>query len=199
MKSNDSVVEIVSIIDQSGSMEMIRDDAIGGFNTFLGQQQELGGLANLTLVLFDHRYEVPVDGVAIQDVPRLDRKSFVPYGNTGLYDAIGRALTDLEKKNPEKAIIQIITDGAENSSKEFTQAVVKEKIKAAEARGWEVIFLAANIDAFAAGGGLGISGSNTYAFAASAQGTHDAFATMSMRSSSYRCEPLQPLTTTKTN
>lgn len=189
MTSN-SVVEIVSIIDQSGSMESIRDDAIGGYNTFLGQQQELGGHASHTLVLFDHRYQVPVDGVDIKEVPRLTRQTFMPYGNTALYDAIGRALVDLEAKNPEKAIIQIITDGAENCSKEFTQAVVKEKIKAAEARGWEVIFMAANIDAFAAGGGLGISGSNTYAFAANAQGVHEAFASMSMRSTGYRSEPI---------
>lgn len=186
MKQNDSVVEIVSIVDQSGSMELIRNDAIGGFNSFLEQQKALGGNANLTLVLFDDRYEVPVNGVALQDVAPLTRETFVPRGWTALYDAIGRALVELETKNPAKAIIQIITDGAENGSKEYTRDQIKAKIKAAEDRGWEVIFLAANIDAFAAGGGLGIAGSNTYAFAANAQGVHDAFASMSLRSSAYR-------------
>lgn len=186
MKLNDTVVEIVAIMDRSGSMGMIRDDAIGGFNGFLEQQKALGGNASLTLVLFDDKYEVPVKGVSIQDVEPLTRETFVPRGWTALNDAIGRSLNELEAKNPDKAIILIITDGAENGSTEFNSQTVKEKIKAAEARGWEVIFLAANIDAFAAGGSLGISGSNTYAFAANSAGVAQAFTSMSVRSSSYR-------------
>ena len=190
MINNDTVVEILAIVDRSGSMGLVRDDAIGGFNQFLEDQQQQGGNANLTLVLFDDEYEVPVTGKPVQDVVPLDRSTFVPRGWTAMNDAIGKALTELEAKNPEKAIITILTDGAENASKEYTADAVKQKIKAAEARGWEVIFLAANIDAFAAGNTLGVSASNTVAFAANAAGVSSAFETMSLRASSYRCEPL---------
>lgn len=196
--NNDSVVEIVAIVDQSGSMDKVRDDTIGGFNAFLESQKELGGNANMTLVLFDDRYLVPIDGVALQDVAPLTRDTFRPLGWTAMNDAIGRAMTALEAKNPEKAIICILTDGQENASKEYTAEVVKAKIKAAEDRGWEVIFLAANIDAFAAGSGLGILGGNTYAFTASAQGVASAFESMTLRSSSYRSEPFQTLAVTNT-
>lgn len=189
MKSNE-LVEIVSIIDQSGSMGIVRDDAIGGFNRFLADQQELGGNANLTLVLFDDRYLVPVEDVPVKQVQPLTRETYAPLGWTAMNDAIGRALTKLESKNPRKAIITILTDGAENSSKEYTSAQIKQKIKAAEARGWQVIFLAANIDAFATGGSLGIATGNTRGFVASREGVHEAFACMSMRASSYRSEPI---------
>jgi ADP-heptose:LPS heptosyltransferase len=186
MSNVQQAVEIVVIADRSGSMNTIRDDAIGGFNNFLTEQKQLPGAANLTLILFDDQYEVPVNGVAVQHVAELTRETFVPRGMTAMNDAIGRTLVELETKAPEKAIICILTDGAENASREYTSRQIKDKIKAAEARGWEVIFLAANIDAFATGGSLGIATANTMNFDASAEGVHNAYASMSLRASSYR-------------
>lgn len=179
-------VEIYVIADRSGSMSSLRDDAIGGFNTFLEEQKAVKGKANLTLVLFDDQYEVPVERVNIKSVEPLSRETFVPRGMTAMNDAIGKSLATLEVLNPQKAIICIITDGAENSSQEFTGQQVKEKITEAEAKGWQVVFLAANIDAFSAGGSLGINKGNTFACAASAQGMTDAYANMSNTTRSYR-------------
>lgn len=182
----DQSVEIFVIADRSGSMESIRDDAIGGFNSFLEEQQKLDGKANLTLVLFDDKYEVPVKSVDIQKVKPLTRETFVPRGMTAMNDAIGKAVAELSEIAPEKAVVCIITDGAENSSKEFTSHQVKDKIKEVEAKGWQVVFLAANIDAFSAGGSLGINSATTFDFAANAQGVHDAYATMSASTRAYR-------------
>ena len=182
----DQPVEIFVIADRSGSMESIRDDAIGGFNSFLEEQQNLDGKANLTLVLFDDKYEVPVKSVDIQKVKPLTRESFVPRGMTAMNDAIGKAVAELSEIAPEKAVVCIITDGAENSSKEFTNQQVKDKIKEVEAKGWQVVFLAANIDAFSAGGSLGINSATTFGFAANAQGVQNAYATMSASTRAYR-------------
>lgn len=182
----DAPVEILVIADRSGSMQSIQDDAIGGFNSFLKEQQELEGKANLTLVLFDDKYEVPVKSVDIDKVKPLTSETFVPRGMTAMNDAIGKALSELSEINPEKAVICIITDGAENSSKEFSGQQVKEKIKAAEEKGWQVVFLAANIDAFSAGGSLGISAKTTFNFAADAVGIQSAYATMSASTRAYR-------------
>lgn len=182
----DRPVEIFVIADRSGSMESIRDDAIGGFNSFLEEQQKLDGKANLTLVLFDDKYEVPVKSVDIQKVKPLTRETFVPRGMTAMNDAIGKAIAELSEIAPEKAVVCIITDGAENSSKEFTNQQVKDKIKEIEAKGWQVVFLAANIDAFSAGGSLGINSATTFGFAANAQGVHNAYATMSASTRAYR-------------
>lgn len=186
MSTEKDVVEIVAIIDRSGSMESIRGDVIGGYNAFLAQQKALPGEAVLTLVQFDDKYEVHVDRVPVQEVPDLNVFTFVPRGMTAANDAIGRALNTLEARNPAKAVILIVTDGMENASKEFTNEQIKEKITAAEERGWDVNFLAANIDAFAAGGAYGVKMDKTFAFAANAAGVHNAFATMNLRASSYR-------------
>jgi hypothetical protein len=50
--------EIVCIIDRSGSMGMIKDDAIGGFNHFLEEQKAHPGEATLTVVQFNHERQV---------------------------------------------------------------------------------------------------------------------------------------------
>lgn len=181
-------VEILVVADRSGSMASIADEAIGGFNRFLTEQQDLEGEANLTLVLFDDRVEVPVKSVPIRDVQPLTRQTFVPRGMTATFDAVGKALADLEILAPEKAIVMIITDGGENASREFTQATVKAKVEAAEARGWEVVFLAQNLDAAQAGGAMGIVGNSTFGLATGAAGVHEGYATMTLRASSYRSQ-----------
>lgn len=185
-KSAKAAVEIVVIADRSGSMSSIRTDAIGGFNTFLAEQQKVKGAANLTLILFDDQYEVPIESKPIADVPPLTEATFVPRGMTAMNDAIGRALTKLETAKPEKAIVCILTDGQENASKEFTAAQVKSLITAADARGWQVVYLAANQDAFSVGATLGIQGSNTQNFAATGKGVQDAYTSLSVRSTNYR-------------
>lgn len=179
-------VEIVVIADRSGSMASIADDAIGGFNTFLKDQKAVKGAANLTLVLFDDKYETPVVGMDIQKVPDLTRDTFVPRGMTAMNDAIGKAIGTLESKAPDKAIVCILTDGQENASREFTAEQVKAKIKAAEARGWQIVYLAANQDAFAVGGQLGVAQASTMNFEATGAGVRGAMQNASLYSTNYR-------------
>lgn len=181
-------VEILVIADRSGSMSSIRSEAIGGFNNFLDTQKELKGAANLTLVLFDDQYEVPVKSVKLKEVMPLTEETFVPRGMTAMYDAVGKALVELEQKAPKKAVVCIITDGAENASKEYTHTSVQALVKAAEDRGWEFVFLAANIDAKAAGASLGITRGASVAFAATGDGVNNAYAAMSLTASTYRSQ-----------
>jgi Mg-chelatase subunit ChlD len=178
-------VYVAVILDRSGSMETIRNDVIGGFNTFLAEQKSIPGVARLVFTQFDTEYEVRYDGDLHAAEP-LSRETFVPRGGTALYDAIGRTLNTVETAKPDKAIICIITDGHENSSKEFKQAQIKEKIEAAEKRGWQVLYLAANQDAFAVGVQFGIRAQNATTYSADAAGVAFANATMSASVRSYR-------------
>lgn len=181
-----SVVEILAIVDKSGSMNGLRDEVVGGLNGFIAEQQKLPGHANLTVVMYDDQYEVPVDSVALKDVKPFTLEDYVPRGMTATYDAVGKALSKLEALNPEKAIIMINTDGGENASKEYSQHSVAAKVKAAEARGWEVVFMAQNIDARAASTALGVTRGMTKGLAAGAAGIHEGYATMNLCASSYR-------------
>lgn len=89
---NDQLTEILFILDRSGSMDSMHQEAIDGFNAFLKDQAELPGQARLTLVLFDHEYEVAVDAVPVQEVIALDGNTYQPRGSTALLDAIAKGV-----------------------------------------------------------------------------------------------------------
>lgn len=177
-------VEIVAIIDRSGSMDSIRSDAIGGFNAFITEQQKLPGEANLTLLVFNEVSTLVYESKPIAEVEPLTQESYVPNGMTALNDAISRGISLLEVRAPERAIVVILTDGAENASRETSVAQVKAKITACEARGWGVVFLAANQDAFATAASYGTA--NAANFTASGVGVRSAMNTATLSVSDYR-------------
>jgi hypothetical protein len=186
-------VEIGCIIDRSASMRSIRKSAVDGFNEFLKGQKEIPGEAKLSLALFDHEYLLPFDAVDIQSVPELTEETYQPRGNTAMYDAIGRMVNDigmrleLTQEKPEKVLIVILTDGAENASQRYSKEEIAAMIKHQEEKySWEFIFLAANQDAFAVGKTLNIKMINTQNFAATDAGTRLAYGTVSNTVSFYR-------------
>lgn len=183
--------EILTITDRSGSMESIRNDVIGGFNRFVAEQQREPGEARLTYCQFDTLYEVVYSACPLSAVPKLTEETFVPRGSTALYDAIGRTLNEQGARIKaegwaELVIVQIITDGAENASHEYSAEQVKAMIEHAEKHGWVFLFLAANQDAFATGRTLGISAGTTASYSADAIGTKHAYGATSAMTSSLR-------------
>lgn len=187
MKLKDSKpVDIVAILDRSGSMFTIHDDSIGGFNSFLKAQQEQDGEARLSVVLFDNKYELLYDDVDIQKAKPLTKETYSLRGSTALNDAVGKTLNNMFSRNPEKAIVCILTDGAENASQEFKTEQVKQLIEKAQGRGWQVVFLAANQDAFATGASYGVLRGTTHNFAANSKGVEQAYMTFTASTTSYR-------------
>jgi hypothetical protein len=164
---------IVVVLDRSGSMESIRDDTIGGFNAFLGEQRKVEGECRLTLAQFDTDYELVHHNKPLAEIPALTRETFVPRGGTALLDAIGRTLNtvetdilELEKQGakPDKVYFLVITDGEENSSHEYSRdgdhgrpGVFKMIADRRNNSAWEFIFLAANQDAIQAGTSYGFA------------------------------------------
>jgi hypothetical protein len=186
--------EILAILDRSGSMFNIAEDAIGGYNTFLKDQQAIEGEARITVVLFDDQYELLYAATPLAEAQPLTAQTFVPRGGTALMDAIGRTL-QVEGARiaaegwAEKVIVCITTDGGENQSKEFTAPMVRELVTAAEAKGWAFVFLAANQDAFATARFYGMSGAHAQTFAANSAGVGEAYASISNVTRSLRTGP----------
>ena len=178
--------EIVVIADRSGSMSSLAADVVGGFNTFLAEQQALSGEANLTLHLFDHEFITAIASVPLADIRPLDKSSYVPRGSTALFDAIGLSMVALKARNPERAILCIITDGQENASQKYTRDQVRTTLADAAQRGWEVVYLAANQDAFSVGNSFGNVRGQNVNFEASSLGTRSAFMSASVNTTSYR-------------
>ena len=133
----EGLTEIISIVDRSGSMQSILDDAIGGFNTFLAAQQRQPGEAKLSLILFDHEYQVVHQAVDIQQVEPLNQDTYVPRGSTALLDAVGKTIDAVgerlaataESERPSQVIVSILTDGYENASQTYSKPKVAEMIK----------------------------------------------------------------------
>ena len=155
------LTDITLVVDRSGSMDEVRDDAEGGVNTFIGQQAKEPGEALLTLVQFDTEYEFLHSGVPIQNVPKYE---LVPRGMTALLDAVGRAINETgerlakmaESDRPSLVIFVVMTDGHENSSKEFNKSQIKEMVERQQNDyDWHFTFLGANQDAFAEAGDMG--------------------------------------------
>jgi len=165
------LTDITLVIDRSGSMAQIREDAEGGVNTFVQDQAKLPGDAFLTLVQFDTEYEFLHQGAPIKNVPPYELN---PRGMTALLDAVGRAVNETgerlakmpEADRPGLVIFVIATDGLENSSKEFTRSQIKALIEQQQkVYNWQFTFLGANQDAFAEADSMGMhaAGSANYA------------------------------------
>jgi hypothetical protein len=60
------LTDITLVVDRSGSMAEVREDAEGGVNTFIAEQAKEPGEALLTLVQFDTEYEFLHRGVPIR-------------------------------------------------------------------------------------------------------------------------------------
>jgi Mg-chelatase subunit ChlD len=181
--------EIVFILDSSGSMNSLKSDAIGGFNTFLEDQQSVKGDANLTLVLFSTWSRNIYTSKDIREVEPLTDSIYKPSGGTALLDAIGdsiQALLDKEE-NPDQVIVAIMTDGEENSSKKYSKAEVSRMVKLLEKFGkFTFLFLGANQDAFTEAGDIGISINNTANFGFDAGGFNASYSALSKATTMYR-------------
>lgn len=189
-------VEIVVIVDKSGSMQNLRADVVGGFNTFVEEQKKLPGEAVLTLVQFDTAYAVPIDRQPVKAIGPLTLENYLPGGSTALLDAVGKAVTALRDRTTkdDKAIVCIMTDGEENASTEFKKADIKSLIDSmTKERGWQFVFVGANQDSFHEAGQLGISAQATSNFAPTAAGTRAAYSLMTESATSYRADPNKPV------
>jgi hypothetical protein len=188
---------IESLIDESGSMQFILMDTIGGVNSFIKSQKEAPGEATYTLTKFDtaNAHNVVQEFVNIKEAKELSTLNFTPRGGTPLYDAIGAAIIKLgirlghmrEQDRPEKIIFAITTDGEENSSKEYKREQIKSMIEhQTNIYKWEFVFLAANQDAMKIGTGIGISALNSMTYSATGKGVAASFDALLTNTSLYR-------------
>lgn len=151
----DAIVGLV--MDRSGSMVWQWDEARGGFDHFVKEQSENEGNAWLTLVAFDNEIEVPYEAWNTRDIGKFveaeQTKAIEPRGMTRLYDATATAINRVDSWLADNdwfdgvKMVVVITDGLENSSKEYDWKRLNELIEAKKADGWEFQFLGAEISA----------------------------------------------------
>ncbi len=174
MEENKTVkIHNLIILDESGSMSSIYDQALSGINeTINGIRQSREKYPEqrhfVSIVTFEGN---GMDGVKtrrdcepVGEVADLTRKDYCPGGCTPLYDAMGKAISDLDRKVEagDGVLVTIITDGMENSSREYSGRAVKDLVAMQRKKGWTFAYIGANQDAVEVARDLNIQNAMNY-------------------------------------
>ena len=170
LEETPSNIELVMVLDKSGSMHGLEADTIGGFNSMIEKEKKLNVDVQVTTVLFNDKTDLLYERRNILHVHPLTERDYETGGTTALLDAVGGTILRMERtgvtaKKGTKVIFVIITDGMENASTEFTKEKVKKLISdKQEKEGWDFIYLGANIDAAEEAGAIGVSKANAVTY-----------------------------------
>ena len=179
MKKKTNQMDVVFLLDRSGSMSNCVNDTIGGYNSYLEEQRKNKN-ALVTTVLFDNEYEVLHDRTPINEVKNITEKEYFVRGCTALNDAIGKTILSLERVDPKKVLFIITTDGLENASREFRKSDIKALIE--KHSDWNFLYIGANIDSYEEGQRLGIKKDNIANYEQSSSGVKKLFRSISKAS-----------------
>ena len=158
------------VLDASGSMYSIRNEAIAGVvetvQTIRTAQKDNANQEHLfSLVVFNGKGIATVyDRMPIDKVPDLDANDYQPTDNTPLYDAMGNAITNLQRyiNEDDNVLVTVITDGYENSSVEWNHQRVFQLVEDLQKKNWLFTYIGANQDALKVAKGMGIDHSMNY-------------------------------------
>ena len=173
-------MNVYILLDRSGSMAGLWDEALGSINSYVAKLKKKD---KVVVATFDNEYEVIRD-CKVEGWDDITNEDAQPRGMTALYDSCGKIMTKAEADGKKKTILVVMTDGHENCSREYNQSAIKAKVQQFEANGWEVVFLGANFDSVATvSGSVGVSFDKTMNISASnLRSTMDSF---SLKSAAY--------------
>jgi hypothetical protein len=193
---------LIFVIDRSGSMQSIRADMIGGFNSFIKSQQDAKlGDCRVFAYKFGDMYEPMFEDINLNKVPLLNDRSYDPRGSTALYDSLGKTIVDIgnrlsalsEDQRPEKVLIVTITDGQDNVHLYHSDVIHYNSVKIKEMvehqiknYNWDFAYIGANQDSWAVGSNMGYSSGTTLDYVADSHGTAVAFSSLSDNTCCYR-------------
>lgn len=181
---NKDFTALMLIVDSSGSMATIWEQTEKAVNGLLEEQKKFPGKLSIKMIEFNH----DVKSKKLIDSKEFDKWKLSPHGLTALHDAIGIGIDELgqelagltEEERPASVIVAIMTDGFENSSKEYTASRVKEMIDHQRKNyNWDFIFLGANQDAISTAQDYGIGHESALTFGANSKGVANTMAATS--------------------
>jgi Mg-chelatase subunit ChlD len=163
------------VLDRSGSMQAIHDDALGGVNSYITSAKQDRALyeSRFSLITFSSEsVETIRENEIMETIKPIASEEYRCGGWTPLYDAIGRGIGILDEamegKVGAKAILVIMTDGQENASREFSHGKISALLKARQEQGWLITFLGEGLDVSRQGTNLGTYAGSVAAYAGGA-------------------------------
>lgn len=175
------------ILDESGSMDCIRKETIAGcnevLNTIRSAQKEFVDTQDHYVSIYVFQSGGKPSRYLINNQPANETDNikyidYVPCGCTPLFDGIGISVNNLretaDKNGTAIGSVTIITDGMENSSKEYTGKQIADLISSLKEQGWNFNFIGANINVQEVSRNINID--NTMSFDQTCEGTTAMFA-----------------------
>ncbi len=174
-KATAGATHVCVVLDRSGSMQARRTDALGGVNSYIAAAKKDKALKASRLSLVTFAAAPGIESVqtlrkneGIADAEPILSEEYRCDGWTPLYDAIGRGIGILDEalagdKKTGKAVLVVMTDGAENHSKEFNKARITQLIEEKKGAGWMILFLGEGLDVAKQGLDIGTYSANTVA------------------------------------
>ena len=169
-------LDLIFLMDRSGSMRGSEKDTMGGFNSFIQRESKKEFNTRVTTILFDDNYEVLYKRKPIDEVAELTENEYWVRGCTALLDAIGKTINTLDKEIDNKVLFVIMTDGFENASREFSKEQIRNLISN---HNWEFIYIGADIDSYSEAGNIGIKRTHTANYRKSKEGIKDLYCSIS--------------------
>ncbi len=170
---------LVNILDASGSMGRLQEATIAGYNQYL-QSQEGKGVNLVYTVTFSNKTSV-IRKLDTLSSGLITNRDYQPNGGTALYDAIGETVNRIDKllntlSTNWKVIVNIITDGEENSSRYFSEVDIQQLIEDHQNKGWLFIYAGAHNQAKQEAKKMRIKPENVVEVKADQRGIQDSFA-----------------------
>ncbi len=162
-KKQDTTLNVVIVLDRSGSMGVIQQSTIDAFNAFLGKQRKEPGAETtfFSLYLFADKGERRWNNVPVGQVTNLTPSNYHPNGNTALLDAIAAAVKETEKQLQKgEILVVVLTDGEENASQRYDIIAVRDLVRQKTEGNWEFIWLGSDEQSREFALGLGIPQEN---------------------------------------
>ncbi len=140
------------MLDRTGSMANIWAETVQSVNAYVGDLQKTNPDDLMTLAVFDYQnglqFDVVRHKVRLADWTPMAETEVSPRGWTPLYDALVRVIAMAEASKDPRTVVIVMTDGHENASREVRREDAKAAVDRFLARGWQMVFLGANFDAF---------------------------------------------------
>lgn len=184
-------MDVFILLDRSGSMAACWDEALSSINTYVDSLEpvtkkycsECGHeidskssnfasayMPRVTIAAFDNHsgfnFDVLRESRPANFSPPISADEVSPRGSTPLLDAVGRILDMAEQVNSDRTVIVVMTDGYENSSVKNTKEKIRKRIQGAQERGWQVLFIGADFDAFGDSSMVGVGYGQTISVSA---------------------------------
>lgn len=158
-------MRVFILLDRTGSMAQIWSESVNSINVFVDELAGDNKSYRITLAAFDlHnglQFDVLRDAVPIEKWQNFAENETYPRGSTPLLDSLVRIIAMAERSNPERAVIVVMTDGHENSSREVDLRAARAAVKRAESKGWHVVFLGADFNTFTQANDLNVMSDRT--------------------------------------